>query len=238
MSMTLKWFPPAWIQIKTGDSISYIDPAYLRTYFTKHTHKIEFSKWPDPIDGLPEKLAKADVILLTHYHADHCKKVTVDRLRKKDTLIVGPERCIKKIGDEIRVVAPGEEISLGEIHIKATHAYNTREGSSTQKVHHKGDGVGYLITANGQSIYHAGDTDFIPEMKQLGPIDVALLPIGGTYTMDIVEAADAAMAIKPAAVIPLHHLKADPQAFQKKLRSRSGIKVLLPRIGETVQLIS
>ena len=56
MTIAIKWFPPSWIQIKTEDSIIYIDPAYLRTYFTKHPHKIEFSKWPGPIDGLPEKL--------------------------------------------------------------------------------------------------------------------------------------------------------------------------------------
>lgn len=74
MAIAIKWFPPSWVQIKAGKKIIYIDPAYLRTYFTKHPQKIEFSKWPDPIDGLPEKLVKADMILLTHDHADHCKK--------------------------------------------------------------------------------------------------------------------------------------------------------------------
>ena len=232
MALSIKWFPPSWIQIKTKDSIIYIDPAYLRTYFTKYPHKIEFSKWPDPIDGLPEKLEKADIILLTHDHADHCKKVTVDRLRKKNTIVYGPKRCIKKIGNDIRVVEPGEEISFGKIKIKATDAYNTKEGSSTQKVHHKGNGVGYLITANGKTIYHAGDTDFIPEMKQLGPIDVALLPIGGTYTMDINDAVKAAMAIKPATVIPMHHLKSNPQEFKKKLEERSDLRGQSLQIGE------
>jgi len=171
MTITLKWFPPSWIQIKTGDSIIYIDPAYLRTYFTRYPHKIEFSKWPDPIDGLPEKLEKADIILITHDHADHCKKVTFERLRKENTLVIGPKRCADKLGSDLRVVEPGEVIFFGEIHITATHAYNTRDGSSTHKVHHKGNGVGYLITAGGRTVYHAGDTDFIPEMKQIGPID-------------------------------------------------------------------
>jgi L-ascorbate metabolism protein UlaG (beta-lactamase superfamily) len=120
----------------------------------------------------------------------------------------------------------------------ATYAYNTKEGSSTQKVHHKGIGFGYRITANGKTIYHAGDTDFIPKMKQIGPIDMALLPIGGTYTMDINKAVKAAMTIKPATVIPMHHLKSNPQEFQKKFKSPSDIKVLLPQIGETYQLIT
>ena len=81
MSISIKWFPPSWFQIKTGNKIMYIDPAYLRTYFTHYPKRIEFSKWPDPIDGLPEELEKADIILLTHHHKDHCKSVTVNRLR-------------------------------------------------------------------------------------------------------------------------------------------------------------
>jgi L-ascorbate metabolism protein UlaG (beta-lactamase superfamily) len=120
----------------------------------------------------------------------------------------------------------------------ATDAYNTKEGSSIPKAHHRGIGVGYLITANGKTIYHAGDTDFIPEMKQIGPIDMALLPIGGTYTMNINEAVKTAMTIKPATVIPMHHLKSNPLEFQKKFKSPSDIKVLIPQIGETYQLIT
>jgi L-ascorbate metabolism protein UlaG (beta-lactamase superfamily) len=236
MTISLKCFPPSWIQIKTEDSIIYIDPAYLRTYFTKHPHKIEFSKWPDPIDGLPEKLEKADIILITHDHADHCKKITADRLRSKNTLVIGPKRSAKKLGNDLRVIASGEEISFGEIKIMATYAYNTREGSSTQKVHHKGIGVGFRITANGKTIYHAGDTDFIPEMKQIGPIDVALLPIGGTYTMNINEAVKAAMTINPIVAIPMHHLKADPQEFEKKIEAKSDVRGLPLRIGEIYRL--
>ena len=145
MTIAFKWFPPSWIQKKINKSIIYIDPAYLRSYFSKHPKKIEFSRWPDPIDGLPEDLEHGDVILFTHDHADHCKKITADRLIKKGTLFVGPERYRKKIGKDITVIAPGDNISIGEIMIKATHAYNTQDGSSTQKVHHRGNGVGDLI---------------------------------------------------------------------------------------------
>ena len=60
MTVIIKWFPPSWVQIKTDAKILYIDPAYMRTYYLKHPQKIEFTKWPDPIDGLPEKLEKAD----------------------------------------------------------------------------------------------------------------------------------------------------------------------------------
>ena len=237
MAIAIKWFPPSWVQLRVDKKIIYIDPAYLRTYYTKHPQKIEFSKWPDPIDGLPEKLPKGDVILITHDHADHCKKITADRIRKKATLIIGPKRCVKKMGADLRIIRPGEEVSSGEVLIKATEAYNTAEGSSTQKVHHKGNGVGYLISAGGKTIYHAGDTDFIPEMKHLGPVDIALLPIGGTYTMDIDDAVKAAEAINPAAVIPMHHLKSNPHEFQEKLKSRSDVQVMHLKIGEACQLI-
>jgi L-ascorbate metabolism protein UlaG (beta-lactamase superfamily) len=236
MPITIKWFPPSWLQIKTKDKILYIDPAYLRTYFSKYPKKIEFSKWPDPIDGLPEELEKADVILVTHDHADHCKQVTINRIRRDDTVVIAPKRCIKKLGNDIKVIEPEEEITFGEIRIKAVYAYNTQEGSSTQKVHHKGYGVGYHITINGKTIYHAGDTDFIPEMKELGPIDVALLPIGGTFTMDIDEAVKAALAIKPSVVIPMHHAKTDPYEFKTQLEAISDIRVVLLQVGETYYL--
>jgi L-ascorbate metabolism protein UlaG (beta-lactamase superfamily) len=209
----------------------------MRTYFTKYPKKIEFSKWPDPIDGLPEKeLEKADVILLTHHHKDHCKSVTVNRLKNAETLVVAPKWCIKELGKDIHVVAPEEEITLGDITIKAVDAYNTEQGSSTRKVHHKGDCVGYLITLEGKTIYHAGDTDFIPEMRELGGIDVALLPIGGTFTMDVQEAVEAAIAIKPKVVIPMHYLKAETQEFRDKVEARSDIKVVPLKIGEVYHL--
>jgi L-ascorbate metabolism protein UlaG (beta-lactamase superfamily) len=233
MNILLKWFPPSWVQIKVRNKIIYIDPAYLRTYFTKHPQKIEFSKWPDPIDGLPEDLEHGDVILFTHDHADHCKKVTADRLRRNNTVVMGPQRCRKKIGKDINVIAPGEGVTLGHLSIKTTHAYNTKDGSSTQKVHHRGSGVGYLITAEGKTIYHAGDTDLIPEMNKLGQVDVALLPIGGTYTMDIDDAIDAAIGISPKVAIPMHHLKADPLEFKNNLETQSTIKALSLKIGET-----
>ena len=237
MPVSIKWFPPSWFQIKNRDKILYIDPAYLKKYYTKYPKKIEFSTWPDPIDGLPEKdLEKGDVILITHHHKDHCKTVTVNRLRHTDTLVIAPKRCIKELGTDLEVIKPGAEITSGAVKIKAVEAYNTEQGNSTKKVHHKGDCVGYLITLKGKTIYHAGDTDFIPEMKELSDIDVALLPIGGTFTMDIQEAVEAAIAIKPKVVIPMHNFKADPQEFKDIVEARSDIKVVPLKIGEVYHL--
>lgn len=236
MSIVIKWFPRSWFQIKAENKIIYIDPAYLKTHFTNHHQKMEFSTWPDEIDGLPEELERGDIILVTHHHKDHGKRVTVNRLKHVDTLVVGTKLCVKELGDEIKVVLPGEEITHKDVKIKATDAYNTAQGSSTRKVHHKGKGVGYLVTIKGRTIYHAGDTDLIPEMKRLGAVDVALLPIGGTFTMNLQEAVEATLAIKPKVVVPMHYLETDPQEFKREVEARSNIKVVVLKTGEVYQL--
>lgn len=236
MSISIKWFPRSWIQIMTKNKIIYIDPAYLKTCFKNYPKRIEFSSWPDPIDGLPEELEKADLILVTHHHKDHCKRVTVDRLRRSDTLVIAPKRCAKELGEDIKTIKPGERLNLDDVVIEAVQSYNTEQGSSTRKQHRKGRGVGYLITTEGKTIYHAGDTDFIPEMRELGQVDVALFPIGGTFTMDIHEAVAAAIAINPKVVIPMHRFEADPQEFADKVETRLDIEVVPLEIGETYHL--
>jgi L-ascorbate metabolism protein UlaG (beta-lactamase superfamily) len=208
----------------------------LKTYFKDYPKRIEFSSWPDAIDGLPEELEKADLILVTHHHKDHCKRVTVDRLRRPDTLVIAPKRCNEELGEAIKTIKPGERYSLDNIVIEAVHAYNTKQGSSTRKQHQKGKGVGYLIMVGGKTIYHAGDTDFIPEMRALGRVDVALLPIGGRFTMNIAEAVKAAIAINPKVVIPMHRFAADPRMLAEEIAIRSDIKLIPLDIGETYYL--
>jgi L-ascorbate metabolism protein UlaG (beta-lactamase superfamily) len=103
--------------------------------------------------------------------------------------------------------------------------------------HKKGIGLGYIINIEGKSIYHAGDTDLIPEMEDIGKINVALLPIGGRdFTMNLTEAVQAAITIKPQVVIPMHRFEADPQEFKKQVESISDIKVEPLKIGETYHL--
>ena len=236
MSVSLKWFPPSWFQIKAENLVIYIDPAYLRSYYTHYPKKIEFSKWPDPIDGLPETLPKADLILITHHHKDHVKDITINRLKRKNTLVVAPDRCTKILGTQIKIVEPGTKFAFQDLKIAVVDAYNTDRGSSTRKVHHKGHGVGYVLSVAGKTIYHAGDTDFIPEMKALETMDVALLPIGGTFTMDAGEALRAVSAIKPKVVIPMHRSKTDLQDFKKKVEEKSNTKVMLLQIGEVYDI--
>lgn len=102
--------------------------------------------------------------------------------------------------------------------------------------HIKGEGVGYLITIDEKTIYHAGDTEFIPEMENLGNVDVALLPIDGTLTMNIDEAIAAAKTINPKVVIPMHDRDADLEEFKMKCEANTGTKVVPLKIGGTYQL--
>jgi len=210
----------------------------MKVCFANYPKRNLFTTWPDPIDGLPEELEKADLILVTHHHADHCKAVTVNRLSRPDTVVVAPKRCVEKLGKNIAVIEAGEEITIDDVIVKAVEAYNTPRANSSKKVpHRKGNGVGYLMTLEGKTIYHSGDTDFIPEMRELGSVDVALLPIGGrTFTMDVHEAVEAAIAIKPRVAIPMHRFEADPWEFKSKVEARSDIEVVPLGIGEAYRL--
>ncbi len=121
--------------------------------------------------------------------------------------------------------------------MKAVDAYNIKRFRSPGNPYHpKEFGVGYLITAEGKIIYHAGDTDFIPEMRQLGHVDVALLPSGDTYTMDNDEAAEAAIAINPKTAIPMHQWSTKPDQFRRKVQTDSNVEVILLQEGEAVQV--
>lgn len=236
-SINIKWFPPSWVQIKAGSHVIYIDPAYLRTNFTHYPKTIEYSKWPDPIDGLPEELEKADIILVTHHHKDHCKKVTVSRLKKKNTIILATIQCSKELGGEITVVKPGMEIEIDNIKIRTIDAYNEKNEEKAKLMHKKGIGVGYVITIEDKTVYHAGDTDLIPEVEHLRNIDVALLPIGGRdFTMELTDAVNAAKKINPKVVIPIHRFESSAKAYKKMVEGETSVRVAPLDIGETYQL--
>lgn len=182
---------------------------------------------------------KADLILVSHSHFDHLDVSEIEKIRKKDTVIIAPEDCKSKIGTAIKSLKPDQEATIGKLRVRAVEAYNVKRFRSPGvPFHPKGLGVGYLIFGEDKVIYHAGDTDFIPEMKQLGHVDVALLPSGGTYTMDSPDAAEAALAIKPAIVIPMHRWDTDPQEFKKRVESVDPqIKVLVLAKGEEYKVV-
>lgn len=218
-ALELRWIAHSWFQIRAGNTTIYLDPSIL------------VSKG---LEELAKGLKKADILLITHHHADHCRKEIIDLVSKKGSRVFAPEACASKLGEGIIVMKPGDSHSHKGIVIRAVHAYNRPEGSSTVKAHKRGECLGYLLTSGGKSIYHAGDTDLIPEMGSLGPVDVALLPIGGTYTMDVREAAEAVERIKPRLAIPMHYIDADPVDFARKVHDKAPVAILKP--GETLRL--
>ncbi len=231
--ISITWFPPSWLLIKARDKIIYIDPAWIQKNFARYPKKVIFGHYPAPMDGLPASdLPKADVILVTHHHKDHIKTATINRLVKTGTVVYATHKCAELVGREFTKVYPGDEFDVGGTKIKAIFAYNTPEGHSTRKVHHKGECVGYLVTIDGKTIYHSGDTDYIPEMRVLGNVDIAFLPIGGTFTMDVQEAVEAMIAIRPRIAVPMHYSKAEPKDFLTNIDAALKIKAVILSIGE------
>ena len=204
----IEWFGHATFKIK-ADMVIYIDPFVV-----------------------PEGAEKADLILATHEHYDHCDPKKIAGISKENTIVVAPPDCCSKLsGSDVRRIAPGQSMNIGSVQVEAIPSYNIGK-----QFHPKSNKwVGYVITIKGKKIYHAGDTDLIPEMDGLAAkgIDVALLPVGGTYTMNVDEATEAAKKIKPKIAVPMHYgtleqTKADPNKFKAELEG-SGIKVELMR---------
>ena len=184
----LKWLGHSGFLIKNS-KIIYIDPYNIKA-----------------------NMDKADIILITHSHYDHCSVADIEKIVQDGTKIIMTADCQSKItrfnvSIKMEIIEPGQELDLGDVKISALHAYNT-----DKSFHPKDENwVGYLIKMNNLLIYHAGDTDFIDEMQKLTGYKkpdkefIALLPIGGRFTMNAEEAAEAAKLIKPTIAIPMHY---------------------------------
>lgn len=142
----------------------------------------------------------ADIILVTHEHYDHCSPEDIKKVQKESTVIVTEPNSARKLSGDVRVVRPGDKLTISGIKIEAVPAYNTNKSFHPEQ----NAWLGFIVTVDGVRIYHAGDTDLIPEMESLD-VDIALLPVSGTYVMTAEEAVEAAKKIKPKLAIPMHY---------------------------------
>ena len=174
---------------------------------------------------------KADLVFVSHEHYDHCSPDDIKLIAAKDTVIVCDKASEKKLKGaikckEVKGVSAGDKFDIEGIRVEVVPAYNINK-----KYHPKGAGyVGYIVTLNGVRFYHAGDTDLVPEMKDL-KCDVALLPISGTYVMTADEAAKAALLIKPKVAIPMHYgeiigTEEDANRFAELLKGKIEVKIM------------
>ena len=172
---------------------------------------IYFDPW-----NLKGRPPQADIILISHEHYDHCSPKDVKRISGPETVIVTNPEAAKKLSGNVRVLRPGERTTVGEVEIEAVPAYNVGKYFHPKRAGH----LGFIVKVGEERIYFAGDTDRIPEMADIR-CDVALLPVGGTYTMSAEEAAQAAADIKPQVAVPMHYgagvvgTRADAERFRR-----------------------
>lgn len=189
----------------------------------------------DPFKISNEIKDKADLILITHAHLDHNNKDDINKVRKAETKFIAANKCLDwKESNQIAVSKPGFKTEFEGIKIEAVPAYNMKQ--ERLKNHPKEENwVGYIIEVGGTRLYHAGDTDIIPEMKKLGNIDIALLPMGGTYTMSAEEGIDAAQIIKAKTIVPMHYKALLGEEGSRQLEERVKSKLKNALIMKEVQ---
>lgn len=168
----------------------------------------------------------ADLIFISHDHFDHCSPEDVEKIRKESTVIITEKDSAKRLKGDIRILKPGEKMEVEGVKIAAVPAYNT-----DKDFHPKRNGwLGFIVEMDGVRVYHAGDTDFVPEMSGMD-VDIALLPVSGTYVMTAEQAVAAAKAIQPKVAIPMHYGAIvgdakDASSFQKGLTGIVEVTVL------------
>jgi L-ascorbate metabolism protein UlaG (beta-lactamase superfamily) len=182
--------------------------------------------YADPV--VVQDTSKSDIILVTHSHLDHFSKKTISRLSGVSTLVVGPKTITKKLKKRNTQTAQiGEIIKHGDIQIEVVESYNLQSS-----MHKKGSNfLGYVISVGEERIYIAGDTDLIPEMKDLKNISIAILPIGeGKTAMNPQTAAEAVRLIRPELVIPVHYElgKGREEAFRNCLGDSTQVEFFFP----------
>lgn len=200
-SVEIERYVQSAFRVQSGDTVVYVDPHRL--------------------DGGPP----AGLILITHEHFDHMDPNAIAAVATNDTVVVANAPCAHQLQGKVKgrivSVQEGDTVTEKGVEVRAVAGYNGH--------HPRGFNVGFVFLLGDQTVFHAGDTDRVPEMSSLGEIDVALLPIGGTYTMAEAEAAEAVRMIRPRVVIPMHYGYAtggDPEKFASLVGPDAAVVIL------------
>lgn len=183
---------------------------------------------PYSSQGDYSQLPDADIILVTHGHGDHYDLTAINHIKKETTIMVYTQ-AVADLGtyvDTAHILANYDSISVMNIPIKAVPAYNVVNTT----YHPIGVGNGYILTIGEKRIYIAGDTENIPEMAELGTIDIAFLPMNLPYTMSVDMAEDAAETIMPNILYIYHFGSSDTALIRSRLNDHPEIEV---RIGKS-----
>ncbi|MDI6849787.1 MAG: MBL fold metallo-hydrolase [Candidatus Saccharicenans sp.] len=191
--------------------------------FTFQNRVIHVDPWQEQADY--RQLPKADLILITHEHFDHLDPEAIKILRQDSTVVIGTAACQSRVPG-LKVMKNGDRLSVIGLEIEAVPAYNIQhKRPDGNPFHPRGSGNGYVITFADKRVYVAGDTENIPEMKNLTDIAIAFLPMNLPYTMTPEMVAEAARWLKPAILYPYHYGETDISRLVKLLKDTPEIEV-------------
>lgn len=196
------------LMFKFNDLVIHIDPVMRES---------DYATMPD-----------ADLVLVTHEHGDHLDMTAIRHITKEDTRVVMTEKCMEQLENfKADVMKNGDVETIHGIRIAAVPAYNiVHTRSNGNPYHPKGVGNGYVLSFGNANVLIGGDTENIPEIKNLSvDIAVAFLPMNLPYTMTPEMVADAALAFQPGILYPYHYGETDPQELVKLLKDEKGIEV-------------
>jgi len=187
------------VLLEWGEFVVYVDPS--------SQGRVDFSG-----------LSRADLILITHSHPDHFDREAINLLSREDTWLVIPPSMRGEV--EGTALGYGESIMVEGVKVKAVPAYNLE-----RDYHPFGWGNGYLLEIGSREIYFAGDTDCIPEMREMFGVYIAFIPMREPYTMSAAEAAECVRLLQPSIVYPYHHGDNDPFTMARLLKDVKDIEV-------------
>ena len=211
-------------------------PDYLKITFIAHGtllfHFNDMVIHVDPVGRYADysKMPEADIIFITHEHGDHLDPDSVKKIRKPDTEIVLTEKCAEKISGGV-VMKNGDFRTVKGIPVRAVPAYNiVHKRAGGAPYHPRGVGNGYVIQFGYTKVYVAGDTENIPEMKELSGIDIAFLPMNLPYTMSPEMVADAVRMFNPKILYPYHYGNTDTSKIVELLKDKKDCEVRIRKL--------